>query len=154
MKRIAGFLGLAAAIILAAVPSATADPRMEINNNFCHFILDDGNTDNEAFAAGCDATISTVEVLPPAGGTVLCENLAARGYGERSVVVPQSAVAMPPGTSLTFTSDASDTPCTMVESNGREYRSDNWKSTVQVESTARRGMVRVKYTVLCTDGRY
>ena len=52
-------------VCLVTVNAASADPRMETNNNFCHFILDPVNTDNEIFVAGCDSAITTVEPVPP-----------------------------------------------------------------------------------------
>jgi hypothetical protein len=144
---------LAAAGLAAASPVA-ADPRMETNDNFCHFIMDHANTDNEVFLAGCDCTIVTVEPPPPADmAKIACESAVASGYGERTVVMPQAAIGIPARTKLTFTSADSDTPCTMVESNGRAYQSHNWTSTIRVEATRRRGEVRVRYTLQCLDGR-
>ena len=154
MRHVAAALLLPLALGLAAAPSALADPRMETNNNFCHFILDPENTDNEVFVAGCDSTIVTVE-LPPAtnAASAECERYVARGYGEREVVLPQAVIRIPAGSSRTFTNEDSDTPCTMVESNGRSYSSYKWQSTISVEATALPGQVKVRYALLCVAGR-
>jgi hypothetical protein len=154
MSRMPVALVLSVAIGLAAAPPAAADPRMETNRNFCHFIMDPANTDNEVFVAGCDSAITTVEVPPPPDTMgISCENRVATGYGERTVVVPQASIGIRPGTVLSFTSADSDPACTMVESNGRAYRSHNWRSKIQVEATRRPGQVRVRHTLLCLDGR-
>ena len=145
---------LALLFTAAVAPQASADPRMETNDNFCHFILDPLYTDNEVFVAGCDSSIVTVE-LPRAAGAAgaECERYVARGYGEREALLPQAAIRIPAGSSRTFTNDDSDTPCTMVESNGRSYRSYKWQSTISVEATALAGQVKVRYALLCLGGR-
>lgn len=153
MKRASLLPVLPILAVLAAAAPATADPRMETTGNFCHFILDPVNTDNEVFAAGCDSAIATVELPPPPGTAVACENVVARGYGERVEVLPQAAVGLPAGTTLTLSSADSEVACTMVESNGRAYRSYNWRSMIRVEATRRPGLVRVRYSLLCLDGR-
>jgi hypothetical protein len=153
MRRHAAVLLFSLAFVLAAAPSAQADPRMETNHNFCHFILDPDNTDNEVFVAGCDSTIATVELPATGAAGAECERYVARGYGEREVVLPQAVTRIPAGSSRTFTNEDSDTPCTMVESNGRSYRSYKWQSTISVEATALPGQVKVRYALLCVGGR-
>jgi hypothetical protein len=141
-------------VCLLVASAVSADPRMQTNDNFCHFILDPVNTDNEVFVAGCNSEITTVETVPSADLQIKCENAVASGFGEVTKVVPQSAILIPPGKTIRFTSDDSDTPCTMVESNGRAYTSHNWKSTISVESIMnRRGFVRVHYMLICQDGQ-
>ena len=106
------------------VSIASADPRMETNNNFCHFILDPNNTDNEVFVADCGAVITTVEKIAKTGTVqIKCEanNRIASGYATVTNVVPQAASPIMPGTTVLFTNADSGTPCTMVESNGRAY---------------------------------
>ena len=140
-------------VCLVFASAVSADPRMETNNNFCHFILDPVNTDNEIFVAGCDSEITTIEAVPSASLQIKCENAVASGFGEVIKVVPQSAISIPPGRSVRFTSTDSATPCTMVESNGRAYTSYNWKSLISVESANRKGFVRVHYMLTCQDGQ-
>ena len=140
-------------VLFFIASSVSADPRMETNNNFCHFILDPIYTDNEVFVAGCDSEITTIETVPTVSIKISCENAVASGFGEAKKVVPQSAILLSPGQSVKFTSDDSDTPCTMVESNGRAYTSHNWQSTIQVEATNRKGFVRVHYMLFCKDGQ-
>lgn len=153
MRRLPIALVLSTAIALAGPPPAAADPRMETNNNFCHFIMDPARTDNEVFAAECNSAIVTTE-LPPAGtATGECLRAVARGYGERTELLPEIVLRLPPGSTLTFTSAQSDAACTMVESNGRAYRSHNWRSSIRVEATDRQGMVLVRYALLCLNGR-
>ncbi len=140
-------------IIFAA--TASADPRMETNDNFCHFILNTGNTDNEVFLAGCDSVITVVEKVAGAGEiTAKCEenNYMASGYATVTKTVPQAAAPIPPGTTLKFTSNDTDTPCTMVESNGRQYRSHKWQSIIKVDRAYARNPVKVTYEIFCQEG--
>ena len=92
MKKLSVLLLLISVHIIFAV-TASADPRMETNDNFCHFILNTGNTDNEVFLAGCDSVITVVEKLDDAGGiTAKCEesNYMASGYATVTKTVPGS----------------------------------------------------------------
>jgi len=153
MRHIPAALFLLVAFGFAAAPPVSADPRMETNNNFCHFIMDPAETDNEVFVAGCNSSIATVVLPPPDTAGIACLNAVARGYGEQEVVLPQSVIRIPAGSTITFTSEDSDAACTMVESNGRAYRSHKWKSTISVEATGLPGQVRVRYVLLCLGGR-
>jgi hypothetical protein len=146
--------GIVVLLVFLAAVQAPADPRIETNKTFCHFILSVENTDDEVFVAGCNSVI-TVRVPPPqAAGTkqANCENYVASGYIMLEKVLPQSQVPLTPGNSLTFTSADSDVPCTLVESNGREYRSHNWQSAVRVRKNHTNDFVTVQYELLCRDG--
>jgi len=154
MKIVSVFLLLISVHIVFAV-AASADPRMETNDNFCHFILNTANTDNEVFLAGCDSVITVVEKVAGAGGvTAKCEenNYMASGYAAVTKTVPQAAAPIPPGTTLKFTSNDTDTPCTMVESNGRQYRSHKWQSIIRVEPAVKKNAVKVHYEIICHEG--
>jgi hypothetical protein len=163
MKRSVIFALLVTLPVLGAAMTASADPRMETNNNFCHFIMDPTETDNEVFQAGCDSTIAvtiipTQSVASAQGGRekVGCEeyaNYRASGYGTVTKVMPLLASPVPVGKTLKYTNEDSSTACTMVESNGREYRSYKWESKISVFRTTPRGFVRVVYEVACEDGR-
>ncbi|MBM4145252.1 MAG: hypothetical protein FJ240_03115 [Nitrospira sp.] len=163
MKKGIVFSLLLVATHLLFVAIASADPRMETNNNFCHFILDPNNTDNEVFVADCAAVITTVEKTVQAGTTNFkCEesNRIASGYATVTKTVPREASPIPPGTTVVFTNADSGTPCTMVESNGRAYTSTNWESTIKagplplaknrISGTV---MITVQYELFCREGR-
>ena len=154
MKKISVLLLLISVHIIFAV-TASADPRMETNDNFCHFILNSGNTDNEVFLAGCDSVITVVEKVAGAGEiTAKCEenNYMASGYATVTKTVQQAAAPIPPGTTLKFNSTDTDTPCTMVESNGRQYRSQKWQSIIRVSPAVRKNPVNVTYEIFCQEG--
>jgi hypothetical protein len=141
--------------LLLAV-QAFADPRMETNKDFCHFILDPQNTDNEVFVADCGSVITTIEKADNAGTTqIKCEesNRIASGYATVSRLVQQAASPVSPNATVIFTSDDSDTPCTMVESNGRAYTSHKWKSTIKAGRIVRKGLIMVQYELFCEEGR-
>ena len=154
MKKLFVFLLLISVHIVFAM-TASADPRMETNDNFCHFILNADNTDNEVFFAGCDSVITVVEKVAGAEGvTAKCEesNYMASGYAAVTKTVPQAAAPIPPGTTRKFTSTDTDTPCTMVESNGRQYRSQKWQSIIKVDRAYARNPVKVTYEIFCQEG--
>jgi hypothetical protein len=153
MKKLFGILIFFFFVHLCSVFPALADPRMEINDNFCHFILNPLETDNEVFVANCRAEITTIVPLPATReNQVACENYVASGYGQVIKMLPQQAIALKPGETLRFTNADSETPCTMVESNGRAYTSRNWESIIKVESGKPKGFVRVTYRLFCRDG--
>jgi hypothetical protein len=135
--------------------SASADPRMETNKDFCHFILDPQNTDNEVFVADCGSVITTVEKTVKTGtAQIKCEenNRIASGYATVTRLFLQAASPVSPGTTVIFTSNDSDTPCTMVESNGRAYTSKKWQSTIKAGRSSKKGVVIVQYELFCEEG--
>lgn len=157
MKKIAAvFLLLAVPLLFTAV--AQADPRMETNNNFCHFILDPENGDNEVFLADCAAVITVTEIVDPdqpqvsvaPGEQSECnDNYRATGYGEASKRVPALVAPIPPGETLVFTSRDSEYDCYMKESNNRTYRSEKWISRISVSERDAEGFVTVSYGIMC-----
>jgi len=141
---------------LVSAGVATADPRMETNKDFCHFILDPLNTDNEYFVADCGAVIMTTEKTAEAGtAKIQCEesNRVATGYATAVKTLPQTASPLAVGATVMFTSDNSDTPCTMVESNGRAYTSNKWQSTIKAVRNSKKGFVTLQYEIFCEEGR-
>ena len=155
MKKRIVLLPLVILVHLLAVAAASADPRMETNKDFCHFILDPNNTDNEVFVADCGSVITTIEkIVNSETVRIKCEenNRIASGYATVIKVVQQAASPISPGTTVTFTSGDSTTPCTMVESNGREYTSRNWRSIIKAGTASRKGLVTVQYELFCQEG--
>lgn len=121
---------------------ASADPRMEINDNFCHMILDATNTDNEIFVAGCNAQI------------VADGNGGATGYVMITRWMPREEAQAMLGEDdqqLSFTSDGSDAPCRMVESNGTTYESNDWESRI-IFKRPWKEINKVVYYLYCRDG--
>ena len=156
MKRIIVLFLLCSVPLLFAVPAA-ADPRMETNNDFCHFILDPFNGDNEVFYADCGAVITVTENEEPdpllktnPGDQPECEgNYSATGYGTGSKVVPALASPLPPGTTLVLTSRDSEYKCYLKESNNRTYTTEKWISRISVSERDDGGFVRSSYGLLC-----
>ncbi|HMK48679.1 MAG TPA: hypothetical protein VK435_01380 [Thermodesulfovibrionales bacterium] len=157
MKSILIILTLVFSVHLLSATNLCADPRMETNKEFCHFILDPNNTDNEMFMASCDSVITVVEkAASTTGVSASCEdsNRVASGYARVTKTLPEAALPGVPGSSFSFTSDQSDTPCTMVESNGRAYTSTKWRSVVKVGAKKKNGgPIDVQYELICSDGR-
>jgi hypothetical protein len=155
MKKRIALLPLLIAVHLLAVATTSADPRMETNKDFCHFILDPNNTDNEVFVAACGSVITIVEKIATAGTVkIKCEenNRIASGYATVTKVVRQSASPIPPGATVLFTNADSGTPCTMVESNGRAYTSTKWQSAIKAGTATKKGLVTLQYELLCQEG--
>lgn len=175
------------ALVVGLVPFLTvsgvgADPRMETNDNFCHFILDINNTDNEIFVAGCDSSITVLEDPAEAGLTAGGREVAetgtdrtgyvASGYAKVVKKMPNEAAPLPPGEKLEFSSrDGVVSPsdgasvlysveevvqpevvCVMKESNDTEYKSRNWDSVVKVVRVNNR-IVKVIHELFCWEGR-
>ena len=155
MKKRFALLSLLIAVNLLAVAATSADPRMETNKDFCHFILDPNNTDNEVFIADCGSVITTVEKIAKAGtAQIRCEenNRIASGYATVTKVIRQAVSPIPPGATVLFTNADSGTPCTMVESNGRAYTSIKWQSTIKAGTATRKGLVTLQYELFCQEG--
>jgi hypothetical protein len=153
MNKMFGIIMFMIFVHLCIVIPVSADPRMEINDNFCHFILDPTDTDNEVFVANCRAEITTIVPTPAAkGDMVTCENYIASGFGQVTKMIPQGAIRLKPGETLKFTNENSGTPCTMVESNGRAYTSNSWESVIKVDNGKPKGFVKVHYMLYCRDG--
>lgn len=155
MKKRTVLLPLVILVHLLAVAAASADPRMETNKDFCHFILDPNNTDNEVFVADCGSVITTIEkIVNTETLRIKCEenNRIASGYASVTRVVQQAASPISPGTTVVLTSGDSATPCTMVESNGRAYTSSNWRSVIKAGTASRKGLVTIQYELFCQEG--
>lgn len=154
MKKV--FFLLLVHVYLFIAVTAFADPRMETNNNFCHFILDTNNTDNEVFVANCRPIITVVEKIENTGNASIQCDLPhlASGYAKVQRMMPQTAAPLLPGKTLRFTSNKyPEIPCNMVESNGRQYTSYIWKSTITVRASNQNGFVNVVYELFCQDGQ-
>lgn len=112
------------AVLAVTVPFyAVADPRMEINDNFCHFVHNNVDADDETFAAGCNATISVQQGSANGYGKVV--RLVPLGYLNFDTPVIESDATAPQYT------------CTMVESNGIAYTSNEWESTIKTRPSYR-----------------
>jgi hypothetical protein len=156
MKRISVLLFIFVTAHMLFAFTAFADPRMETNNNFCHFILNADNTVNEVFLAGCDAVITVVEKVAAAVNTQTnCteQNYVASGYAVVTKEMPLAAALLAPNNTLRFTSNDSAVPCTMVESNGRAYKSNKWRSSIKLGRPNRNSIVTVYYELFCQDGQ-
>jgi len=169
MKKITVFTVLFVAIVSFITPTASADPRMEICDNFCHCILDPIDTDNEVFVADCKPYITvekSVEKIVEKNSETEkdketekciecetnCGGYIAKGYAKVSRRVPEDTAPLKAGEERYLTSNDSYTPCVMVETNGRAYKSHNWESSIKVEKSNRNGMVWVIYELICFDG--
>lgn len=133
MKKLMYFIVV---MFVLGISTVSADPRMEINDNFAHMILDPVNTDDEIFISGADSFIRA-DGAGNADGFFkkqmrLDRNKILRLFGEEKVI--------------RFTDEDSATPCTMVESNGTEYESNNWISIIRIKHKW------VDYELNCYDG--
>jgi hypothetical protein len=169
MRKVSVFAVLFVLVVFLMARTASADPRMEIKDNFCHCILEADDTDNEVFIADC-APVITVEKDPETLSLTAeedintekivetepkCEGYVATGYFKVARKIRESAAPIPPGESRVFNgNDYPGTDCVMVESNGDEYRSNDWKSVLRVKQPNEWGVVKVIYELTCYDGNY
>ena len=165
MRRISVFIILFISMFFFNAITASADPRMEINDNFCHCILDPIDTDNEVFIAACKPSITVAKNLEKnieadqnmeteknLENEIYCDGYSANGFARATRRAPEVAAPLPAGGERILTSDDSETPCVMVDSNGREYRSRNWVSSIKVSRANKKGLVWVVYELVCLDG--
>lgn len=110
-------MGKVCLVLMLLVPFYVyADPRMETNDNFCHFVHNNVDDDDETFAAGCDSVISVEQGSANGHGRVVKQ--LPVGFLNFDVPVSESNLTAPQYT------------CTMVESNGTAYASNEWVSTI------------------------
>lgn len=138
------FVILLGVFIMAGV--ASADPRMETLDNFCHYILSAENTDNEIFMAGCGSRIKVFDGI-------------AQGYARVESIVGEKEISALRLRPVWITSKDSDAACAMVDSNGTQYLSDYWTSQIKFNTTYYRDYnnrfrkkVTVFYELICRDG--
>ena len=171
MRRLSIFMLWYVLIVFFIAFTASADPRMEISDNFCHCILDPIDTDNEVFIADCQPFV-TVEKSPENNmepeenveseentedekyleNEIHCDGYTAKGYAKVARRAPEVAAPLLAGQARIITSEDSKTPCVMVDSNGREYKSRNWVSSIKVSRPNKNGLVWVVYELICLDG--
>jgi len=122
--------------IAAGFAYADPGPEIDISDNYCHFVKSADNGNNEVFAAGCDGKIAA----DGRGG--------ASGYARivEWVARAEAKTILGDQTSILITSEESNDVCEMIESNGRQYNSENWRSRISY----RRG--RIVYELICLDG--
>ncbi len=165
MRRISVFIILFISMFFFNAITALADPRMEINDNFCHCILDPIDTDNEVFIAACNSSITVAKTVEKKIETdqnmqteedleneIYCDGYSANGSARVARKAPEVAAPLAAGEERILTSDDSETACVMVDSNGREYRSRNWVSSIKVSRANKKGVVWVVYELICLDG--
>ncbi len=121
-----------------------ADYRMENNQDtkFTHFVFDDNDTDNEYFS-------------PTEPGITVIDGVASgyaheviRGAAKIKALIPEGGQIMGGGKrGFIFTSEDSDNTCTMVETNGTAYVSNDWESEIIVHNKN-----KATLTLTCRNG--
>ena len=111
---------------------AHAGPRIETRDNFCHFVDDPDDSDAEHFISNCPSRITT-------------DN---NGIANGVAYVRRKEPAWTAIQSNTWTYADTGVPCVMVDSNGTEYHSRSFRSTVKVGAI--RGSLKwVTYSLNC-----
>lgn len=137
-------------LVLCTVSLALfADARIETADDFCHAPYDGANADNENYLANCGGVLYV-----HAGGT--------RAHGQSKVakdsvsygLLPVSYEEMPDSGIFNFRLDGDEllTPCTMVDSNGTNYVTDNWAVRINVTRSTNIWRAGVVYIVECWGG--
>lgn len=128
---------------------AFADARIEVTDNFCHAPYDAANADNENYLPGCD-------------GVLYVHANGGRSHGQARVhresisygFLPIAYEDMPDSGVFNFRldGDESATPCTMVDSNGTNYVTNNWSVRINVTRMPSIWRASVDYIIECWGG--
>lgn len=124
--------------VLLSVGLVSADPQMNTEEGYCHFVKEAANTNNETFVGSC---VSSIDV----------DNGVASGYVKvyewlpKKVSESRYAEYFTSKGIIKVTSDESDTPCALVV-DGNNYASNDWVSITRVK----RGIVIHELT--CDNG--
>ena len=130
-----------ALLALLAPLAVYADPRMVVDGNYCHMLHDNQDDDNETFVADCAPNISVQ------GGV-------ANGYALKEFR-PLLRRTDSDGVYLSKTEryeaiitdyDFQDEVCTMVDSNGTQYKARDWETGIDVRGGS------VVYWIVCRNG--
>ena len=136
--------------------SLYADPRMDTDEGYCHFVLNNANQagDNESFMSNAESAIAVDNNNTVANGYCTAEVKSAPAQ-----VVPGALDAIQGGNvagKVRLTNaDFVDLPCAMVESNGTTYNAARWISLIRWErsSVRREREINVDYSLRCFRGR-
>ena len=123
---------------------------METTDNFCHFIHNNTNADDESFIADCGSHISVNDTTGVAQGYayVVRERLPV-GFDEMTTLLGKGNK-----TQVVITSaDYSDVPCALVDSNGTQYNSTTWVNRIFFKAKKGRHFGTVVYQLHCIDAR-
>lgn len=152
---------------------AYADPRMETTDNFCHWIHNTINSDDETFVADCGSQISVLQEE----GAGIAQGFARVVRSEVPVDFDEVTTALsimekpkdeeekgeaanvakkphPLKQSLVITSeDFPGQACVMVDSNETQYNSNQWVNTITLQLKHRWAEVgTLTYILRCIDG--
>lgn len=127
-----------------------ADPRMETADNFCHFIHNNTNSDDESFIADCGSQISVNDTTGVAQGyAYVVRDHVPVGFDEVTTLLSRGRK-----TEVVITSvDYPDVPCALVDSNGTQYSSTKWVNRIVFKAKSGKRFGTVVYQLHCIDGR-
>jgi hypothetical protein len=127
-----------------------ADPRMETTDNFCHFIHNTTNADDESFIADCGSQISVNDTTGVAQGyAYVVRNHVPVGFDEVTTLFSQGRKAEVVITSEDFQGLA----CALVDSNETQYNSTKWINRIFFKANRGRRFGTVVYQLHCIDAR-
>ena len=129
------YLLIAAAFISTSV---FADQRFETVGGFCHFVTPDGfangNDDDEVFYANC---LNSIRQNNDGTGT---------GYVSITADYPKKE-ELPFSKKYSTSGNQTGVDCVMVDSNGTQYRTQNWNAFYHVQGN------KVKITMTCRNAQ-
>jgi hypothetical protein len=128
-----------------------ADPRMETADNFCHFIHNNTNADDESFVADCGSQISVNDTTGVAQGfAYVVRDHVPVGFDEVTTLFRRGRNKS--GVVIT-SEDYPDVACALVDSNGTQYNSNNWVNRISFKARRGRHVGTVVYQLHCIDAR-
>ena len=139
-----------ALLLIVLLPTIVwADPRMETRGNFCHFIHNIDNSDDESFIADCGSQISVNDTRGVAHGFAYVERKRVPVFlDEIAMQLEQGDKAAVVITSQDFKGLA----CTLVDSNGVVYESDSWVNQIFYQAKGKR-FGKVVYQLHCFNAK-
>lgn len=127
-----------------------ADPRMETTDNFCHFIHNTINSDDESFLADCGSQISVSDTKRVAQGFAYIErHRLPVGFDEVTTLFEK-------GNKTEIVITGEDFPglaCTLVDSNGTEYKTERWVNRIFFKAKKGKRFGKAVYQLHCIDAK-
>ncbi len=131
---------LTALVLFASV--VQADQRFETVGGFCHFVTPDGfmagNDDDEVFFANCENSIH--------------QNADGTGSGTTIITVAFPYGDAPFDDTWHETGAETGVNCVMVDSNGTQYVTLDWKSDYIYRKPTRKRPASIKFSMSCRNG--
>lgn len=140
-----GLLSISALFVgFLLIGMVSADPRIEVNDNFCHVPYDEQNDDNESFLAGCNGRVTVTNGVADGIGVVKESWVPVASVPVEINEKKRSGEVRLSGPTTPFT-------CVLVDSNGTQYETAVWSVRTFVRRHRKSSIGRATYEIFCWD---